>query len=193
MRALLKGGVDWTDPREPSLFDQTDLLNDRTAEPVAALYREQAPRLLRFFARRVTREEADDLVQDTFVRLVGAAPASQRAIASPGAFLTRIATNLLADRAKLRSRRAADLHQTYEDAKFSAGDPHRLFEGRDALARLDALVAQLPRRRRDIFLLHEVEGLTYDQIAAEAGMSVKGVKKQMAKALIELRRAMGPL
>jgi DNA-directed RNA polymerase specialized sigma24 family protein len=36
-------------------------------------------------------------------------------------------------------------------------------------------------------LLHRVEHLTYAQIAAETGMSVKGVKKQMAKALLQLR------
>ena len=46
-------------------------------------------------------------------------------------------------------------------------------------------------RRRKIFLLHRTENLTYAEIGETVGMSEKGVKKQMAKALLELRCAVG--
>jgi RNA polymerase sigma factor (sigma-70 family) len=51
-----------------------------------------------------------------------------------------------------------------------------------------ALAKMNPRRRR-IFMLHRFEQFTYAEIGGEVGMSEKGVKKQMAKALMELRRA----
>ncbi len=160
---------------------------------IEALYHSHASRLLRFFSRRVGTDEAPDLVHETFVRMAGVDPAARRRIESPGAFLTRIAVNLLKDGAKSAARRSCALHLEYDEQVHGAVDPDRLLDDRDALARLERAVARLNRRTREIFLLHRVEGLTYAEIAQEVGMSVKGVKKQMAKALCQLRREVGPL
>src|SRR3546814_20457984 len=65
--------------------------------------------------------------------------------------------------------------------------PHQLREAQDTLARLKQAVRKLSLRRQRIFVLHRLEHLTYADIAEEVGMSVKGVKKQMAKALSERR------
>jgi RNA polymerase sigma-70 factor (ECF subfamily) len=169
---------------------------DRAAPPdhsLDALYREHAARLLRFFSRRAGTNEAPDLVHEAFVRMAGTDPGFAREIDSPGAYLTRIATNLLRDRAKMAVRRSAAFHSSYDDEEHSGVDPHQLLDHREKLAKLDAGVQRLNRRTRQIFLLHRVEGLTYAQIAEETGMSVKGVKKQMMKALLHLRRDVGPL
>ena len=169
---------------------------DRAAPPdhsLDALYREHAARLLRFFSRRAGTSEAPDLVHEAFVRMAGNHPGFAREIDSPGAYLTRIATNLLRDRAKMAVRRSAAFHSSYDDEEHSGVDPHQLLDHREKLAKLDAGVQRLNRRTRQIFLLHRVEGLTYAQIAEEMGMSVKGVKKQMMKALLHLRRDVGPL
>lgn len=170
--------------------------DDRVSAPDSSLdrlYREHATRLFRFFSRRAGTIEAPDLVHEAFVRMVGTEPGQARAAESPGAYLTRIATNLLRDRAKMAVRRSAALHSTYDDREHSGVDPHELLDHREKLARLDAGVQRLNQRTREIFLLHRVEGLTYAQIAEEMGMSVKGVKKQMMKALLQLRRDVGPL
>jgi RNA polymerase sigma factor (sigma-70 family) len=157
------------------------------------LYRDHATRLLRLFSRQASPSEAPDLVQEAFVRMAGTEPAMQRAIENPGAYLTRIATNLLRDRAKMAARRSTALHTSYDDREHTGGDPHQLLDGREKLARLHQGVQRLKPRTREIFLLHRVDGLTYAEIAQEVGMSAKGVKKQMAKALYLLRRDVGPL
>ncbi|GGD84511.1 RNA polymerase sigma factor [Tsuneonella deserti] len=182
---------------EPRL-DDGDPLPPENRAPVRengleALYHAHSGRLLRFFSRRAGTTDAPDLVQETFVRMARIEPAACHRIESPGAFLTRIAANLVKDRARLAARRSSSCHVSYDEQVHGQVDPHRLLDDRDALARLEQAVARLNRRTREIFLLHRVEGLTYAEIADEVGMSVKGVKKQMAKALFQLRRDVGPL
>lgn len=182
---------------EPRLHDGDPLPpDDRPSAQdngLEALYHAHASRLHRFFARRAGMTDAPDLVHETFVRMAGTEPAARQLIQSPGAFLTRIATNLLKDRAKFAARRSSACHLEYDEQIHGRVDPQQLLDDRDALARVEQAVAHLNRRTREIFLLHRVEGLTYAEIADEVGMSVKGVKKQMAKALFELRRDVGPL
>lgn len=181
----------------PRLREGDSLPPDDRANPIGHslddLYRQHAARLLRFFSRRTGATDAADLVHEAFVRMAGTEPGLARTTDTPGAYLTRIATNLLRDRAKMAVRRSAALHSAYDDRDHSGADPHQLLDHREKLAKLDAGVQRLNRRTREIFLLHRVEGLTYAQIAEETGMSVKGVKKQMMKALLHLRRDVGPL
>src|SRR3546814_3993738 len=101
----------------------------------------------------------------------------------PEADVGPVATNLLRDRARLAGRRARERHDPLDESLVSSPDPHQLLEARDTLARLEQAVGKLSLRRQRIFLLHRLEHLTYAEIAEEVGMSVKGVKKQMAKAL----------
>ncbi len=182
-RYTLADALDEEDPLPPS---------DRPApDPrvtLDTLYRANAPRLLRFFARRAGREEAGDLVHETFARFAGLEESKRSEVDRPEAYLGTVAANLLRDRARLAARRALDRHDALDENRTPASDPHQLLEDRDALVRLERAVARLHPRRRRIFLLHRLEHLTYAEIAEEVGMSVKGVKKQMAKALAQLRR-----
>jgi RNA polymerase sigma-70 factor (ECF subfamily) len=62
-------------------------------------------------------------------------------------------------------------------------------ESREALRRIELALAMMPSRRARIFTLHRFEQMTYAQVANEVGMSEKAVKKQIAKALVQLRGA----
>lgn len=182
---------------EPRLGDGDPLPPDDRAAPsggtLEALYQAHEARLRRFFARRAGPADAPDLVHETFVRMARTERGPRPAIENPAAFLTRIAANLLKDRAKTAARHASTYHVEYDEQLHGQVDPHQLLDDRDALARLEKAVSRLNHRTRRIFLLHRVEGLTYAEIADEVGMSAKGVKKQMAKALFQLRRDLGPL
>lgn len=159
---------------------------------LADLYRRQGPRLLRLFSRRAGETDAQDLLHDAFARVAGRADTPGAVIEEPAAYLSRIATNLLRDRAKFAVRRAAAQHQTFDDDLIAGDDELQRLEARDALRRLEAAVARLKPRQREVFLLQRTQGLSYAQIAEQTGMSEKGVKKQMANALFELRRELGP-
>lgn len=168
---------------------------DRAARPAPPrldeLYRNQRARLFRLFARRASNDEAHDLVQETFSRFARRAEDGTDEVTEPEAYLTTVATNLLRDRAKFAVRRATAYHQTFDDATMAGRHPIDQLEARDELRRLDAAVQRLKPRMRQVFLLQRVEGMTYAQIAESTGVSVKSVKKQMAKALFELRRDFG--
>ncbi len=141
------------DDRPPTATVEVGHLN---VAPFGALYRAQSSRLRRFFARRSAGEDTADLVQDTFERLVRRD--TEAVIGRPERYLSRIATNLLRDRAKFAARRAAAFHISIDDVPVATGDPHDLLEARDTLARLEAAMARLSPLTRDIFLACRLDG-----------------------------------
>jgi RNA polymerase sigma factor (sigma-70 family) len=155
-----------------------------------ALYREQSPRLLRSLTRRTANaEDARDLVQEIFCRVASlAAGTNLQAIERPHAYLSRIATNLLRDRAKRASRRMQESHVPADEATLAGTDQQRFLETRDMLRRVETAVLRLRPKTREIFMAHRVEGLSYAEIAQRTGLSVKGVEKQMSKAIAALDR-----
>lgn len=153
-----------------------------------ALYRRHATRLIGRFARSIGRDDARDVVHEAFARLAGTSSPAHP-IDCPEAFVTTVATNVLRDRARAAARRALQESQFARESHDVAPDPHSLFESRDALRIIERALAQMSPRRRRIFMLHRFEHLTYAEIGDEVGMSEKGIKKQIAKALVELRCA----
>jgi len=155
-----------------------------------ALYREQSPKLLRSLTRRTaSADDARDLVQEIFSRLAGlAAGRNLQHLERPYAYLSRMATNLLRDRARRASRRMLDSHVPADEADLTGVDQLGLLEARDMLKRVDAAVLKLRPKTREIFMAHRVEGLSYAEIAQSTGLSIKGVEKQMSKAIAAIDR-----
>jgi RNA polymerase sigma factor (sigma-70 family) len=150
------------------------------------LYRSESPKLVRIMSRQTnSSDDAHDLVQDVFFRLarMRSWPSS---LERPQAYLRRIATNLLKDRAKTAFRHSAALHVVADEQSLPGLDQHRLLESRDMLRRLDAAMMRLRPKTREIFMAHRIDGMTYAEIAERTGLSVKGVEKQMSKALVQL-------
>lgn len=179
----------------------TDRLNDRdplppedrVIEPRAKLsldqiYRARAPSLIRFFSRRAPADEAQDLMHETFTRLLNTDTRGDHEVARPDAYLSRIARNLLRDRAKTRARRSADLHVSDEEFELTAPNQLQALEARDLLNRLEEAVLRLPPKTREIFLAHRLDGFSYAEIAVRTGITVKGVEKHMSRAIAYLDR-----
>jgi RNA polymerase sigma-70 factor (ECF subfamily) len=174
---------------------QADLQADaREARSLDALYRDQGPRLLRSLTRWTrSRGEAEDLLQEVFARLAGSGAARIAGIERPEAYLGKIARNLWKDQRKASARRSRHLHLISEDPDDAAFDQVRHLQSRDTLRRLEEAVSRLKPKTRDIFLAHRLEGLNYAQIAERTGLSVKGVEKQMSKAIAQIDRLMDRL
>jgi RNA polymerase sigma-70 factor (ECF subfamily) len=101
-----------------------------------------------------------------------------------------MATNLLRDRAKRAARQMSDSHVPADEGKLAGPDQQHLLETRDMLTRVEAAMLKLPSRTREIFMAHRIDGLSYSEIAERTGLSVKGVEKQMSKAIAKLDRLM---
>lgn len=170
------------------------LLTDRDTSAVAplcldTLYREESPRLLRSLARRTaSREDAHDLLNEIFCRLARLGAAGALRLDRPQSYLSRIATNLLRDRAKQASRHMTASHVAADEGTLAGLDQQRLLESRNMLTRVEAAMLKLRPKTREIFMAHRIDGLSYAEIAELTGLSVKGVEKQMSKAIAQLDR-----
>ena len=70
--------------------------------------------------------------------------------------------------------------------------PEEITAGRERLDCLRAAIQELPERTRQIFVLHRLEELTYDQVADRLGISESSVQKHLAKALQHVMRRLKP-
>jgi len=155
------------------------------------LYREESPRLLRSLSRRTAnREDAHDLLNEVFLRLARLRASGTLRLDRPKAYLSRIATNLLRDRAKQASRHMIADHVAADEGRLAGPDQQRLLETRDMLTRVEAAMLKLRPKTREIFMAHRIDGLSYAEIAERTGLSVKGVEKQMSKAIAQIDRLM---
>jgi RNA polymerase sigma factor (sigma-70 family) len=162
--------------------DQVAMAGDRLLD---RLFRTEAPRLARFLRRSIrNQDEVHDLVQETFVNLVAAGQPEK--LRQPEAYLTTIARNLLFRRSRRAAARKDHPHVPVDEAYHVAVDPEQewMMEARDLMQRYQEALADLPARTREVFRLHRQEELTYEQIAERTGLSVRGVKYHMRKALL---------
>lgn len=157
---------------------------------LADLHRAHCGRLQRFFARRGARQDADDLVQESFVRFADMqAKSPDKVVECPEAYLTTIAVNLLRHRAKVAARRSTAFHFSADTVALIGSDTIAALEARDQLERLQASLARLSPKSRLVFLAHRRDGISYKEIARQEGLSVKGVEYRMSKAIAHLSRA----
>lgn len=153
------------------------------------LFRNEAPRLARFIRRSVSdRDDVHDLVQETFVNFVAGAP--RATLRNPEAYLTTIARRLLWGRAKRRAEQGMPQHVPVDEAtEFSvAPEQEWMMEASDVIRRYEQALVELPARTREVFRLSRQEELTYEQIADRLGMTHRGVKYHMRKALVYLNK-----
>lgn len=155
---------------------------------VQQLYHEHSLSLVRQLTRKTgCRELARDIANETFLRLLNMAPGNLGRIERPEAFLRHVSANLLRDRGrakalKQRSQTALELASDHQLDQVAA------LESRDTLRRLEHAMSKLKPKTREIFLAHRVHGFTYAEIAERTGLSLKGVEKQMSKAIAKIDR-----
>lgn len=166
--------------------------NDRRGNSMAdirTLYQRELPRITQYLRRKLGHpEEAADVAQDAFFRLVRITPS--RRIEAPQAYLRLIVANLLKDRAaKLATRLQASTDPLEEDsAPASMIDPHRELVGRQELDHVHRALTKLSPVTRQVFLLNRVEGLTYGEIQERLSLSEGVVKAHMRKAIAHIAR-----
>lgn len=156
---------------------------------IAERYR--AP-LRSFFRKRVRdAHEAEDLVQEVFVRL--AARGDSARIDNPAGYVFQTAANLLRDRARRGASRGAAMHELFEQTRDLVEElsPERVLLGKQRVEQLRRALAELPERTRAIFLLQRFEGYTYSDIAKRIGVSTSLVEKHMMDAIRHLHFRIG--
>ncbi|QWT22075.1 sigma-70 family RNA polymerase sigma factor [Bacillus sp. NP157] len=161
--------------------------DDRAFEAFA---RERRGHLVAFLRQRlVPEEDTQDIAQESFTRLMKYRSEPPE---TWSALLYRIASNAVTDRARhARSHRANDHVRVDDFADFLASaDPEQghFLDTVRALEDVQKALLRLPERCRDVYLLNRIEGMSYAEVAAHCGISVKAVEKHISRALALLRR-----
>ncbi len=131
-------------------------------------------------------DSAHDIVQETFIRVWNNRRSLQPDL-SFIAYLFRISRNLTLDAAKHRAVRQR-LEPEISQETSSAYNPETSTELTMLEEKLMNGVRELPPKRREIFVLSRIEGMSNAQISAQLGVSIKTVENQITHALKTLRR-----
>lgn len=134
-------------------------------------------------------ETAEDLAQETYLRFLRMAEPSR--IADLNAFLFTIAANLARDH--LRGRQRVKAHEFLPlDAELedSQPAPDEIVAGQLLGEKLEAAIASLPEKTREVFLLYRADGLSYRDVAKKLGISERTVEYHVRQALLHCRRCL---
>jgi RNA polymerase sigma-70 factor (ECF subfamily) len=141
------------------------------------------------------RAAAEDVVQETFLKVFQARE-RYRPDAAFHAYLLRIATNVCLS--QLRKRRGVSLDAGGDDDEGRRNDPadpgapvpgKALADG-EVAERVRAAVLQLPERQRLAILLNKFEGLDYQQVADQLGLTTQATKSLLHRARMALKDAL---
>jgi len=159
-------------------------------DDLAAWVVRYGPALRRYFLKKVSPAEADDLVQEVFARLQARSTATP--LDNVEGYLFRSAANVLISHYRAESGKGWDRHRRLEEWLEPPENisPERTLLGKEALECAIASLEDMPARSREAFLLHRFEELTGPAIAARMGISVKGVEALIARAMRHITAAM---
>ena len=144
------------------------------------------------------RGRAEEIYQDVWTRVIERA-GDFRGDAKFSTWLYAIARNQCIDhQRKMKFRSHASLDTTREPDSARLGDrmadggpsTERLAEGRRMQERIAAAVEQLPEDQREVFLLRQLQGMPFAEVAEIVGVSVPTAKSRMRYALERLQRAL---
>ncbi len=147
---------------------------------------EHRERLVRFVALRGAGDAAEDVVQDIWLKIAGAATGP---VAAPLAYLYRVANTVMIDRfrseqqATKRDHEWTDLNAGGVTGISDSPSVERSLAARDYLRLVEELLARLePPRIAAIFRRHRVDGVPQKQVAAEFGVSLSTVESDLRTA-----------
>jgi len=158
-------------------------VGDRRA--LEALYHRYKRRVFSLVMRIAGPTDAEEVSQEVFVRIFRGL-AKFRGESALGTWIYRLAVNAALSHVERRPARAEgeEALATVAAAEVPSRDPR-------LAARLEAALGELPAGYRAVIVLHDVEGLSHDEIAAILGCRVGTSKSQLSKARARMRDLLG--
>jgi RNA polymerase sigma-70 factor, ECF subfamily len=162
---------------------------DGDQRAMRALWSQHAPHIDAIVRRLVgDADQAADIAQEVWIQIFRALP-SYRGESQFGTWAHRIAVNRTLN--ALRKTRRIERIETgieEETASIEQSGEHAILA-----ASIDEAAARLSPGARTVFLMHDVEGYTHEEIARELGITPGGSKSQLFKARAKLRRLLAHL
>ncbi len=165
---------------------------------IASTVQRERGRLLAFIRRRIAdAAEAEDVLQDALYELVRAYRMMQP-VEQAGAWLTRVARNRIIDR--FRSERPQPLpgppaaegeeqDDTFEDLLPAPDDgPESSVIRELLLEEIGAALEELPHEQREVFVAHELDGLSFKELSARSGVGINTLLSRKRYAVLHLQQ-----
>lgn len=159
--------------------------HDDAERAFAELYNRYAQKLY-LYCRKVLGNETDahDVFQETWMRFHTAAKGGTKVENAVG-YIFRIARNLCLNR-----RRTTVTFVEFEHTMVSTHD--KPYEQKELLSLVDRALDVLDMEYREAFVLHEMEGMTYDEIAIITGDTVPALRNRVWRARKQIRKLLSP-
>lgn len=159
------------------------------ADPAALdeLVRRISPALLRYFsASRWRRDDAEDLLQDCWMKIHGSRH-TYRASAPLMPWIYAIARHTSLDAYRKRRRLES------REVLVASVPEHRAETGRDApgIEGLEQAIGALPESQREVLVMLKVAGMSLEEVARATSSTVGAVKQKAHRAYAALRKALG--
>lgn len=158
------------------------------------LCKEYSGKMYRLVCRLAGSEDADDLVQEAFVQIYRSM-SSFRGDCSISTWVYKITANVCQDYLRKKSRRSwrhlfsLDWLKSETDRELPSPnlEPHEEAEVKDDMDRLRLAIAALPQEQKAVLVLHDLEHLTYQEVADVLGIVVGTVKSRLFYARQKVR------
>jgi RNA polymerase sigma factor (sigma-70 family) len=148
-------------------------------------YRQRLFAYIRQMLSAAARQDAEDVMQDVFVRAYGALRADEREV-NVRAWLYRVAHNRCIDHLRRPTPPPAEI---FEMSRKPLHDPIEEAQRREDLSRLVEDVGRLPEQQRSALLMREIDGLSYADLAAALDVTIPAVKSLLVRARVGLVEA----
>ncbi len=142
------------------------------------------------FSLRITGSEveAEDVVQEVFIK-VWDKREQMNEVLNPEAWCMTLTKNLSLDKIKSKHRQTTEISEAVylTDSKST---PYHAFEKNDTISRIKNLMNELPEKQKMVMHLRDIEGMTYDEIAANLEIPLPQVKVYLHRARTFVREKM---
>ena len=165
--------------------DNRNICHSKTFEEIYKNYAKDIRRFLFFKTQDINK--AEDLMQDVFIKLWD--NCSKVDYDKVKSYMFSIANNMFLNEVKhdkvVRNYNKGNKKtQTNESPEF-------IMLEKEFMDKLDATIANLPEKQREVFLLNRIEKKKYKEIAEQLNISIKAVEKRMHQALLTMRKEIG--
>jgi RNA polymerase sigma-70 factor (ECF subfamily) len=170
-------------PTDRALIERLRAGDHGAADAVFARY---YPRVLSYLTRMARRRDvAEDLLQETFLRLIRHAPrlAEDTRIEI---WLLTVARNLCRSHFRSASHERIGIAKLEQLGPARVDSPHETLEGQELHARLERALGELSFEHREVLVLLVVEGLAQDSVATLLNVSPQALRQRYSRARKQL-------
>jgi RNA polymerase sigma-70 factor (ECF subfamily) len=180
--------------KDINLYNDVELMREIKADNMFAfdvLYKKYSKKVFKFgYSILKSTEESENLIQDVFLNLwENRHKVENDSSIKSYVFTITYNSAISVLRKKAREEKFIEYLKSLQELHEEPANAE--IEYNELSDKLDRIINKLPKRQREVYHLHKIEGLSYKQIAERLGISVNTIENHMAGALRTIRNNLG--